>query len=99
MDQRRKIADIVQSSDFASGEFDAECLLDRRNQPQMTQAVPVLDIVGRKVRPRDQGRVVKYLTQNGGELRVDGVGLHGIIPYLGGRQMITPWEYAIARPG
>src|SRR5271166_3225720 len=78
LDQPRQIADIGQLADFAGGELHAERFLHGRDEAQMAQAVPFIDIIGGQFRPGDQGLVVKHLAQDGGEPWIDGVGVHGV---------------------
>ena len=57
--QIQQVADILQAADIRELELDVELLLDGRQQVDLLQAVPVLDVIGAGAAGDLQGVVVK----------------------------------------
>ena len=62
--QIQQVADILQAADIRELELDVELLLDGRQQVDLLQAVPVLDVIGAGAAGDLQGVVVKIIAEN-----------------------------------
>jgi hypothetical protein len=61
LDQGDELADILQLVDLARGKFDGEGLFDRENQPYVAEAVPSIDVLGRRQRRNLELVVIEHL--------------------------------------
>ena len=61
--QIQQVADILQAADIRELELDVELLLDGRQQVDLLQAVPVLDVIGAGAAGDLQGVVVKIIAE------------------------------------
>jgi len=69
--QRDKIAHLFQLANLGGGEFDFERLFNGKNQPDMVEAIPAVNVPGRQFR-RDLNRIfIEHVSENLGEPSVD----------------------------
>src|SRR5579859_4204799 len=64
LDQGNQLADVLEVTHFGNREFDSKFPLDRKQQTNMSETVPVWDVLRGKVGSQRYGVVVKYIPEH-----------------------------------